>query len=53
MIISTVYELITKTYDFGSLVSGDSITFDTVAYTVRELRKENDGVFCRISLQKT
>ena len=53
MIISTEYELITKTSDFGSLVSGDSITVDSVAYTVRELRKENDGVFCRISLQKT
>ena len=53
MIISTEYELITKTSDFGSLVSGDSITVDSVAYTVRDLRKENDGVFCRISLQKT
>ena len=53
MIISTEYELITKTTDFGSLVSGDSITVDSVAYTVRDLRKENDGVFCRISLQKT
>ena len=53
MIISTEYELITKTSDFGSLVSGDSITVDSVSYTVRDLRKENDGVFCRISLQKT
>ncbi len=53
MIISTEYELTAKTSDFGTLVSGDSITVDSVAYTVRELRKENDGVFCRISLQKT
>ena len=53
MIISTEYELITKTSDFGTLVSGDSITVDSVAYTVRDLRKENDCVFCRISLQKT
>ena len=53
MIISNEYELITKTSDFGTLVSGDSITVDSVAYTVRDLRKENDGVFCRISLQKT
>ena len=53
MIISTEYELITKTSDFGTLVSGDSITVDSVSYTVRDLRKENDGVFCRISLQKT
>ena len=53
MIVSTEYELTAKTSDFGTLVSGDSITVDSVAYTVRELRKENDGVFCRISLQKT
>ena len=53
MIISTEYELTAKTSDFGTLVSGDSITVDSVAYTVRDLRKENDGVFCRISLQKT
>ena len=53
MIISTEYELTAKTSDFGTLVSGDSITVDSVTYTVRDLRKENDGVFCRISLQKT
>ena len=53
MIISTEYELITKTSDFGSLVSGDSITVDSVAYTVREVRKLDDGTFCEISLQKT
>ena len=52
MIISTEYELTAKTSDFGTLVSGDSITVDSVAYTVRELRKENDGVFCRLSLTK-
>ncbi len=53
MIISTEYELIARTSDFGSLVAGNSITVDSVAYTVRDLRKENDGAFCRISLQKT
>ena len=53
MIISTEYELFAKTSDFGSLVATDSITVDSVAYTVRDIRKENDGTFCRISLQKT
>ena len=53
MIISTEYELFAKTSDFGSLVATDSITVDNVAYTVRDIRKENDGTFCRISLQKT
>ena len=53
MIISTEYELTAKTSDFGTLVSGDSITVDSVAYTVREVRKLDDGTFCEISLQKT
>jgi len=52
MIISTEYELTAKTSDFGSLVSGSSITVDSTAFTVRDVRKENDGVFCRLSLTK-
>ena len=52
MIISTEYELTAKTSDFGTLVSGDSITVDGNAFTVRDARKENDGVFCRLSLSK-
>ena len=50
MIISTEYELTAKTSDFGSLLSGASITVDGSSYTVRDVRKENDGVFCRLSL---
>ena len=52
MIISTEYELTAKTSDFGSLVSGDTITVDGTAFTVRDVKKENDGVFCRLSLSK-
>ena len=52
MIISTEYELTAKTSDFGSLVSGNTITVDGTAFTVRDVRKENDGVFCRLSLSK-
>tara|TARA_B100001741_G_C16506566_1_gene577431 strand:+ start:1135 stop:1422 length:288 start_codon:yes stop_codon:yes gene_type:complete len=52
MIISTEYELTAKTSDFGSLVSSDTITVDGTAFTVRDVRKENDGVFCRLSLSK-
>lgn len=52
MIISTEYELIAKTSDFGALVSGNSITVDGNVFTVRDTRKENDGVFCRLSLSK-
>ena len=43
---------IAKTSDFGSLLSGASITVDGTAFTVRDTKKENDGVFCRLSLSK-
>ena len=52
-IVSTDYQLTAKTSDFGSLIAGASITVDSVAYTVREVRKLDDGTFCEISLQKT
>ena len=39
--------------DFGSLIAGATITVDSVSYTVREVRKLDDGTFCEINLQKT
>ena len=52
-IVSTDYQLTAKVSDFGTLIAGASITVDSVAYTVRELRKLDDGIFCEISIQKT
>ncbi len=52
-IMSTDYQLTARVVDFGALVAGASITVDNVAYTVRELRKLDDGVFCEIAIQKT
>tara|TARA_R100001440_G_scaffold4703_1_gene10583 strand:- start:1110 stop:1397 length:288 start_codon:yes stop_codon:yes gene_type:complete len=52
-IMSTDYVLRAKTSDFGSLIAGASITVDSVGYTVREVRKLNDGTFCELSIQKT
>tara|TARA_B100000287_G_scaffold269290_1_gene253407 strand:+ start:1208 stop:1495 length:288 start_codon:yes stop_codon:yes gene_type:complete len=52
-IIFTDYLLTALNSSFGNLVSGDSITCDSVAYTVRETRKLDDGTFVEISLQKT
>ena len=52
-IVSTDYQLTAKVSDFGSLIAGASITVDSVAYTARELRKLDDGIFCEISIQKT
>ena len=53
MVISTDYTATAKAADFGSLLSGDSITVDSVAYTVREVRPTDDGLLVEISLQKT
>ena len=52
-IISTDYQLTARASDFGNLIAGASITVDSVAYTVREVRKLDDGSFVEISLQKT
>lgn len=53
MILSTDYELLTLTSNFGSLLANAAIAVNSVNYTVREVRQEGDGIFCRISLQKT
>tara|TARA_A100000172_G_C2976461_1_gene87837 strand:+ start:209 stop:496 length:288 start_codon:yes stop_codon:yes gene_type:complete len=52
-IVSTDYQLTAKASDFGDLIAGATITVDDVEYTVRELRKLDDGIFCEISIQKT
>lgn len=52
MVLSTDYTLRCQASLFGELAYGASITVDGTAYTVREVRKVDDGVFCDISLQK-
>ena len=51
-IISTEYELFTLNSNFGALLSGASISVNSVNYKVREVQAEDDGVFCRIMLSK-
>ena len=53
MVISTDYTLRCLASEFGSLAYGASMTVDGAAYTVRENRLLDDGVFTEISLQKT
>ena len=53
MVLSTDYTVTAKKSDFGTLVSGDSITVDSIAYTVRENRLIGDGLMVEIALQKT
>lgn len=53
MVISTDYRVRCLASEFGSLAWGASITVNGTAYTVREVRLVDDGVFCEITLQKT
>ena len=53
MVLSTDYTLTARASNFGTLIRGDSITVDSVAYTVRETMLIDDGKFVQIALQKT
>ena len=53
MIITTDYSIRCEASKFGALAYGASITVDGTAYTIRENRLIEDGVFCEITLQKT
>lgn len=53
MVLSTDYTLTTRASSFGNLIRGNSITVDSVAYTVRETMLIDDGKFVQIALQKT
>ena len=53
MVLSTDYTLTARAANFGGLKYGDSITVNSVAYTVRETRLIDDGAFVEIGLQKT
>ena len=53
MVLSTDYTLTARTSNFGGLIRGNSITVDSVAYTVRETMLIDDGKFVQIALQKT
>ena len=52
-VIFTDYLIYLKASDFPSLKTGDAITVDNVAYTVREVQKGIDGLILEVSLQKT
>tara|TARA_B100001939_G_scaffold333897_1_gene334322 strand:- start:2655 stop:2933 length:279 start_codon:yes stop_codon:yes gene_type:complete len=52
-VLSTDYMLSARTADFGHLQYGDSITVGGGSYTVRSVRKIDDGMLVEIMLQKT
>jgi hypothetical protein len=53
MVLTTDYALTFKTATFPALGYGSALTVDGVAYTVREVRLQDDGVFSIAYLQKT
>jgi hypothetical protein len=52
MVISTDYSLLCETAKFGSLAYGAPLIVNGETYSVREVRRVDDGTFCEVSLQR-
>ena len=52
VVLPTDYRLTAKTSDLGTLDSDSTLTVDGDAYTVRDVRKIDDGSLCVLSLTK-
>lgn len=52
MVISTDYTLKCETSKFGSLAYGAPLIVNGETYSVREVRRVDDGTFCEVSLQR-
>ena len=52
VVVSTDYELTGKTSDFGLVEYDDKIVVNDEDYTVRSVRKIDDGSMCIVSLSK-
>ena len=52
VVVSTDYELTGKTSDFGRILFDESIQINQENYTVRSVRKIDDGSMCIVSLSK-
>ena len=53
VVMTTDYQLIAKTSDLGAVAFDGSLTVNGAAYTVRSVRKIDDGALCILSLTKT
>ena len=53
VVLSTEYQLTVKTTDFASVVFDKDLVINSEAYTVRNMRKIDDGSLSIISLSKT
>lgn len=52
MVISTDYTLRCESAKFGSLAYGAPVEVDGTLYSVREVRRLDDGVMCEVSLSR-
>lgn len=52
MVISTDYTLRCESAKFGGLAYGQPLQVDGVVYSVREVRRLDDGVMCEVSLSR-
>lgn len=53
MVLTTDYQLTVRADQFGGKKYGDALTVAGVAYTVKENRLQDDGVFTVMYLSKT
>lgn len=52
MVISTDYTLRCESAKFGALAYGQPLIVNGETYSVREVRRVDDGTFCDVSLQR-
>jgi hypothetical protein len=52
VVLTTDYSVVVKTSEFSSVARGDTMTVDSVAYTVREPMLLDDGKIMRVMLMK-
>ena len=53
VVLTTDYQLTAKTADLGGLDFNASVSINGDGYTVRSVRKIDDGVLCIVALTKT
>ena len=53
VVLTTDYQLTAKNSDLGALEFVSALTVNAIKYTVRSVRKVDDGTFCILSLMKT
>tara|TARA_B100000902_G_scaffold158373_1_gene154374 strand:+ start:88 stop:366 length:279 start_codon:yes stop_codon:yes gene_type:complete len=53
VVLTTDYQLTAKNSDLGALQFESALTVNSIKYTVRSVRKVDDGTFCILSLMKT